>query len=129
MIDYTIQEVVDFLQGYEHNLKQKGFSFDYSKRETEAIENWTLSIKEFLFYITQNWAVGTIITLSPGANRLQFSKDYFVVDNIKDNIFGYKILSLDGTSVADLSITINRDVGNTVEISTNESSVYFAKLD
>lgn len=124
----TIQEVVDFLQGYEHNLKQKGFSFDYFNRETEAIENWTLSLKEFLFYTTQNWAVGTIITLSPGANRLQFSKDYFVVDNIKDNIFGYKILSLDGTSVADLSITINRDVGNTVEISTNESSVYFAKL-
>ena len=34
----TIQEVVDFLQGYEHNLKQKGFSFDYLTEKLKPLK-------------------------------------------------------------------------------------------
>ena len=126
----TAQEVVDFIQGYEDYLKKQGFVFDYFNKETEAVENWTLSIKEFLFYTTQNWAVGTIITLSPSANSLNFSKDYFVIDNVQENIFNYKILNLDGTAVKDISISISRDAGNSVEIlpASGDSAIYFAKL-
>lgn len=126
----TAQEVVDFIQGYEDYLKKQGFVFDFFNRDTEAVENWTLSLKDLLFYTTQNWAVGTIITLSPSANSLSFSKDYYVIDNVKENIFGYKILNLDGTAIKDVSVAINRDVGNSVEIlpADNNNAIYFCKL-
>jgi hypothetical protein len=126
----TAQEVVDFIQGYEDYLKKQGFVFDFFNRETEAVEDWTLSIKEFLFYTTQNWSVGTIITLSPCANSLTFGKDYFVIDNVKENIFGYKILNLDGTAVKDYSVNISRDTGNSVTIlpNTADNAIYFCKL-
>jgi len=126
----TKQEVVDFIQGYDHYLKSQGFVFDYFNRETEAVENWVLSVKEFLFYTTQNWAVGTIIALSPAANSLNFFKEYYVIDNVKENIFNYKILNLDGTAIKDINISINRDSGNAVEIlpATAEDGIYFCKL-
>ena len=126
----TKQEVVDFIQGYDNYLKSQGFVFDYFNRQSEAIENWVLSIKEFLFYTTQNWAVGTIIALSPSANSLTFSKDFYVIDNVKENIFGYKILNLDGTAIKDVSIQINRESGNNVQIlpATESDGIYFCKL-
>ena len=125
----TVQDLVDFLQGYEKRLIDLGFEFDYFNRETEAVENFNLGIKEFLFYTTQNWALGSIITLSPGANRLKFGKSYFVIDSVRDNIFGYKTLNVSGTAIKDVSLNINRDVSNSVELFPKDSQgLYFAKL-
>ncbi len=42
------------------------------------------SAKEFLFWTTQGWAKSALIALSPGANLLEFKRDFYVVDNIKD---------------------------------------------
>ena len=76
------QEVVDFILGYEQYLISQGFKFDNFNRDMETVENWELSAREFLFWTTQNWSEGTLLTLSPSAIKLQFERQYAVVDNL-----------------------------------------------
>ena len=55
----TIQEVVDFLQGHGEYLKDQGFSFDNFNPDLRNVASWDVSIKEFLFWTTQNWSSGS----------------------------------------------------------------------
>ena len=71
------QDVVDLLIGYQEYLKRVGFSFDKFNQDIEEIENWRLSAKEFLFWTTQNWDEGTILTLSPSARQIEFTKPIY----------------------------------------------------
>lgn len=89
------QEVVDFLLGYGEYLKDIGFNFENTENGIQ-IDNWTDSAKEFLFWTTQGWASGTLLTLSPGANRLLFDRDYHVVDDLNDPFYGYSIFDANG---------------------------------
>ena len=54
----SVQEVVDFLQGYGEYLKDEGFVFDDFNTAINAVTNWETSAKEFLFWTTQNWSTG-----------------------------------------------------------------------
>jgi hypothetical protein len=54
----SIQEVVDFLQGYSEYLKDQGFEFDEFNQTLKTVTNWETSIREFLFWTTQNWSSG-----------------------------------------------------------------------
>ena len=54
----TIQDVVDFLQGYGEWLKDQGFVFDDFNTNLNNVSNWETSAKEFLFWTTQNWSAG-----------------------------------------------------------------------
>ena len=58
----------------------------------ETVENWELSAREFLFWTTQNWSEGTLLTLSSSAIKLQFERQYAVVDNLFDNFYDYPIV-------------------------------------
>jgi hypothetical protein len=54
----TVQEVVDFLLGYEQYLKDQGFQFDDFNNALSVVANFTTSAKEFMFWTTQNWSSG-----------------------------------------------------------------------
>ena len=54
----TIQEVVDFMLGYEQWLIDQGFVFDSFNNNLGAVANWSTSAKEFMFWTTQNWSSG-----------------------------------------------------------------------
>jgi hypothetical protein len=54
----TVQEVVDFLQGYGEWLKDQGFIFDDFNTTLAQVANWETSAKEFMFWTTQNWSTG-----------------------------------------------------------------------
>ena len=54
----SIQEVVDFLLGHGEYLKDQGFSFDNFNPELRSVASWEVSVKEFLFWTTQNWSSG-----------------------------------------------------------------------
>lgn len=54
----NIQDVVDFLQGYGEYLKDQGFVFDDYNTTLKEVSSWETSIKEFLFWTTQNWSTG-----------------------------------------------------------------------
>jgi hypothetical protein len=55
---YKIQDVVDFLQGYGEYLKNQGFVFDDFNSNLKSISNWDSSVREFMFWTTQNWSAG-----------------------------------------------------------------------
>ena len=54
----TVQEVVDFMLGYEQWLIDQGFVFDNFNNNLAAVTNWSTSAKEFMFWTTQNWSSG-----------------------------------------------------------------------
>ena len=92
----TIQEVTDFIQGYGVYLESEGFEFDQFNANLKTILNWETSIKEFLFWTTQNWAEGSAISLSPGADVLRLANDQAVVNDIRDVFYGYNVFRVDG---------------------------------
>jgi hypothetical protein len=54
----SVQEVVDFLQGYGEFLKDQGFVFDDYNTNLKSVASWETSVKEFMFWTTQNWSTG-----------------------------------------------------------------------
>jgi len=54
----TVQDVVDFLLGYEQYLIDQGFTFDTYNSNLGVVSNWSTSAKEFMFWTTQNWSAG-----------------------------------------------------------------------
>ena len=90
------QEVVDFMLGYNARQKVLGFTFNEVDSFNKKVENWENTAREFMFFTTQGWSAGTIITLSPGASKIQFDRDFVVVDNLYDKFYDYSILKADG---------------------------------
>ena len=101
------QEVIDFLLGYGQRLEDLGFDFNYVENET--VNNWNQAAKEFLFWSTQGWAAGTAITISPAANKVNFKRDFTVVDNIFDNFYTYSLLKADGLALLSEYSSLLRD--------------------
>ena len=124
----NIQDVVDFLLGYENYLKELGFEFDYFNKQTEAIENWRLAAKEFLFWTTQNWATSSIITLSPSANNLQFTNNEYIVDDIFNSFYGYPILDQNSKKINNSFFNVFRDNFNTFRLNSNTDGIFLIKL-
>ena len=91
-----VQGVVDFLLGYGSYLNQQGFIFNNYSQTVGDVITWKTSAKEFMFWSLQKWKAGTLIALSPGADRFEFEKEYAVVDDIFDNFFDYSLLKADG---------------------------------
>ncbi len=114
----SVQEVVDFLQGYGEYLKDQGFIFDDYNTNLKAISSWETSIKEFMFWTTQNWSSGVDKYVDWLPNT-QFQADEIVLyngdyyrsdrDHITSTVFNPSIytklasLSQDGASVISLS--------------------------
>ena len=111
------QDVVDLMLGYQHYLQKVGFRFDNFNQDIEEIENWQLSAKEFLFWTTQNWQDGTILTVSPSARQIEFFRNNVVVDDIYDNFYDYSLLKADGKRLLADFATTERD-------NTNEFGIY-----
>lgn len=125
----TIQEVVDFILGYESYLKSEGFEFNFFNNVSNRVENWDLAAREFLYWTTQGWAAGTSITLSPSAYQLFFNRSYSVVDDIYDNFYDYSLLKADGLLIERKFSSILRD-SNTfgVETRNTDDGIYNIKL-
>jgi hypothetical protein len=83
----SIQEVVDFLQGYGEYLKDQGFLFDNFNKDLNNVTDWEYSIKEFLFWTTQNWSSGT-----DNYNEWQSYTAYKSTDIVFYNGEFYKVL-------------------------------------
>ena len=124
------QDVVDFLLGYSKYLESQGFVFDNVNSGYEIVENWSTAAQEFLFWTTQNWGENSLITLSPGANKILFNKDYATPDNIYDSIFDYEILDQDGKLVTIDFSNIVRTDENSFSLTTTDSArgIFFVRL-
>jgi hypothetical protein len=110
----TIQEVVDFIQGYGAYLEDQGFVFDDFNPSINLISNWETSIKEFLFWTTQNWTDGAVLSLSPSAYRIVFNAPTAVVEDVTDQFYGYNIFRVDGQKLDPEFIDVYRSGGQFV---------------
>jgi hypothetical protein len=126
----TSQEVVDFLLGYGEYLKDLGFVFDNFNNQLETVENWKLSAREFLFWTLQSWDAGSLITLSPSADKIQFKRDSAVVDNVFDTFYDYGLVKADGTKLKQEFCNIFRQSDNTFVLSLKNTAdgIYALKL-
>jgi len=125
----NVQSVVDFLLGYEAYLKTQGFVFDEYDRENQSSRDWTTSCKEFMFWTKHNWAVGSLITLSPSANKINVTIPVGVADNLLDGFYDYQILKDDGQVLLPAFINVNRSYQNILVETTNTTDgIYFLKL-
>jgi len=126
----SVQAVVDFLLGYEAYLKAQGFIFEYYNNDIEIVEDWTFSVKEFMFWTTQNWAAGSVLTISPGAQQIKFNKPYHVVDNIFDDFYDYSLLKADGRKLDRSFSSIARDSENDFGLSVKNTAdgIYSIRL-
>ena len=125
----TAQEVVDFILGYSERQKDVGFSFESVTEGSNTVENWSQSAKEFLFWTTQGWAESALIALSPGAKLIEFQKDYYIVDNIKDEFYGYSIFKADGLFLDSEFNSLLRDQNSFgIETVDTDEGLYHASL-
>lgn len=126
----NIQEVYDLIIGYGRWIESQGFIFDTYNSELNSVVDWSMTAKEFLFWSTQQWADGSIITLSPFADQLSLKTNNSVVDNIFNGFYEYGVLRADGSPFPKESVSVTRDDG-IFRISTlpNTDGVYFARLN
>lgn len=125
----SIQQVVDFILGYEHYLKSIGFIIDGYDFENLTSKDWATSCKEFMFWTRHNWALGSLITLSPVADRIKLQVPIGVADSLVDNFYEYNILQGDGRPLEPRFINVSRDF-QTFEISTTNTNqgIYYLKV-
>ena len=112
----SVQDVVDFLLGYETWLKAQGFRFEYYDGEEEVLSDWKNSCREFMFWTSQNWSAGAVIALSPVADEINFETEFSTVDNIFDNFYGYSLLKSDGKKLVEEFTRISRQEPNKFKI-------------
>ena len=145
----TIQEVVDFLQGYGQWLKDQGFIFDDFNTTLLEVANWETSAKEFLFWTTQNWSSGQDkwsdwepnIPISAG-NIVRYNGNYYRASSnaTASQIFNNELfvrldgLSMLGSSVISLSpsaakITFSLPLAVVDDISNPFNNYEFFKVD
>ena len=123
------QDVFDFILGYGKYLESLGFVFDEFNRDIGAVTNWQLSAKEFLYWTTQGWAEGSVISLSPLANKLKLKTNYCVGDNVFDNFYDYTLFKEDGTKLDKEFVRVVKQY-NDYEIITKNTvnGIYYAKI-
>lgn len=125
----TIQQVVDFLLGYESYLKSQGFKFDRYDPENQTSQDWLSSSKEFMFWTKHNWEIGSLISLSPAAQKVDITIPVGVSDSILDGFYDYQILKGDGKPLQPRFINVNRSFQNiTVETTNTTDGIFFLKL-
>ena len=129
----TVQQTVDFLISYERYLTEQGFDFTQFDNDLQQEKNWTLSVKELLYWSQQGWAPGTIIVLNPITSRLALKSSGSVVDEITNYQNGSKLLDQNFLPIKSSEFNIIRTeevTGNNFIISALSGSlICFARLE
>jgi hypothetical protein len=125
-----VQEVYDVILGYGAYLETQGFIFDEYNTDLNEILNWKFTGKEFLYWTTQNWADGNLITLSPFANYIKYNFPNSVVDNISTGKYEYSLLKADGKPYPIDRFTMSReDTVCTIKTRDSTEGLFFATLN
>ncbi len=125
----SIQQVVDFLLGYEAYLISKGFVFGGYDPENKVAQDWLTSCKEFMFWTKHNWAIGSLLTLSPSAQKIEINIPVGVADNILEGFYDYQVLKADGKPLAVNFINVNRSFQKIdIETVNTTDGIYYLKL-
>ena len=128
----SAQEVFDLLIGWGAYLGSQGWQFNDVNQDTNILNDWLYSAKQFLFWLNTNWAPDASIQLSPLANKasLIVSRGYpNDVESLSNGV--YSILDKYGVAIPTNNTTTNRDgMLVTVEPSTLASGgIYYLQVN
>lgn len=126
----NIQSVVDLMLGYEQYLISQGVVFDVFDKQNNVVNDWFTAAKEFMFWTKHNWAEGSLLSVSPAANKLQVNFSIGAVDNLYDSFYEYSILKADGKPLSIGNLNVYRDY-QTFSLTTADTveGIYFATLN
>ena len=125
----SVQEVFNIILGYGHWLTSQGFIFEEYNQDLNETINWMFAAKEFLFWSNHKWAEGNIITISPFAEKLQFSYKYGIVNDLRFSE-RYYLQKADGQTLPIENINVLRTKDNTLISTKNtEEGIFFAILE
>jgi hypothetical protein len=127
----SIQDVVDFLLGYEAWLVAQGFRFEYFDGTDNIISDWKNASREFMFWTAQNWSTGAVIALSPAADQVYVQTEYAVVDDVFDGFYGYGLIRSDGRKLSDEFVKISRQEKNIFKLepkTTTADGIYAIRI-
>jgi len=124
------QSLYDFLIGYGIYLESKGWIFDGFDYDQNEQNDWSLSGKQFLFWSQGNWDDGSLMVVSPLAERVKFKSDHGIVANMEQIINGvYSLLDRDGRVIQPEDTFISRDDDNTIlVVPINGRYIFSARL-
>jgi len=126
----NVQEVYNLIIGYEKYLESIGFVFDERVNELGELSNWSFSGKEFLYWTTQAWGKGSIITLSPFAQKVKFQYGTGQVDNVLDTFYEYTIYTAGGSPLPRANISTVRGEGLfSLSTKDTEQGIYNIQLN
>ena len=126
----SIQDVVDFLLGYEEYLKSVGMIFENYDPDNLVTQDFTTACKEFMYWTSSNWSVGSLITISPGAENLKITIPVGVADNLFDGFYDYNILTDTGEPIQPQNIDVMRDFQSFSISTTNTTKgIYYLKVN
>ena len=125
----TYQEVYDFLVGYGRWLTSQGWIFDQYDSNLGNVLDWTQSAKEFLLWAQGSWANGTVLTLSPSSQSVQFATTFGMVQYVNGIIAGtYPVVDRSGNPILSQNLSITRtDTAVTIQ-PTNDQGIYGVRL-
>ena len=82
------QDVADFFFAYQRWLTKQGYDFDNRMEDfgsQKIVANWLMSVKEFLHWSRQGWLQGSVITISPSANRIRCLTNVGIADALSNS--------------------------------------------
>ncbi len=130
----TVSQVTDFLISYQRYLELQGFTFKQFNSDLNVQQDWTLSVKEFMYWSQQGWAPGTTIILNPIGTELRLTSVGSVVDQITNTSNGNRLLDENFNPIKANDSTIVR-IDNPLSKNTfavtsiNGSTIAYAKLN
>ena len=125
----TKQQVVDFLISYQRYLIAQGFVFTDTESVLAEKQDWVLSAKEFLHWVSQGWGTGSVLVLTPVKTTLKFYNNLAVVDEVKNVPFGSRIMDINNKVIKKNNFSVYRE-NNLFTIQSNgDQSIGFAELN
>ena len=126
----TVQEVYDFLISYGRYLESVGFVFDNVTDGFGQIEDWKNTAKEFLFWTLHNFAMGSMITCSAGANTIKLNLTLAQIDTMSNNMLPSSVIDQNRDRISVNNLFYSR-IDNTFRLSVgdNTDGVYAATFN
>lgn len=105
----TIQQMANFLSGYQQFLQTQGFQFNTFDENLAQIRDFKLSLKELLFWVQQGWGINSVIVLSPFADILNLQTANTIVDEITGSYYGNRVLNQNFLTLDTDSFSVSRE--------------------
>ena len=122
----------DFLIGYGRFLESQGFDFDNSSEEIAnnlEVANWAMAGKEFGYWSQQEWGDDAVITLSPSANKITFTRVDSMVDTLVNHYNGKSVMNQSFENLTVDKFTTKREDGEFELIPEGTvGGIYFADI-